>query len=178
MLAGEGRYPGARPAIAPQCSTVARPTPLTQNMGPQVRKRSRVVSGAPFDALACRRRLQPGYGLPLPGRLLPADCPAAAHGEQGLLMETDLTFMDCPAYVDKRGTVRCGLPGEVECRYAVRSTDGPVESARIRCPRGHGFNGPVESLTWDKRQGAAIPQAAGTHGHGTASLPARKTQTT
>jgi len=121
--------------------------------------------------------LQPGHGLLLPGRLLPADCPAAARTERGLLMETDLMFMDCPAYMDKRGAVRCGLPAEVECRYAVRSTDGPLESARIRCPRGHWFNGPVESLSWDKRPGAAVPQAAGTHGQGAASLPARKART-
>ena len=62
-------------------------------------------------------------------------------------MNTDVMFLDCPAYMDKRGTVRCGLPAEVEDRYTVRSTDGPMESARIRCPRGHWFNGPIESLT-------------------------------
>jgi hypothetical protein len=93
-------------------------------------------------------------------------------------METDLTFMDCPAYMDKHGTARCGLPAEVECRYTVRSTDGPLESARIRCPRGHWFNGPVESLTWDKHPAAAIPQPAVAQGHRAASLPARKTQAT
>jgi len=41
------------------------------------------------------------------------------------------------------------------------STDGPLESARISCPRGHWFNGPIESLTWDKSgsktAGAAPP---------------------
>ena len=60
-------------------------------------------------------------------------------------------FMDCPAYMDRRGTVRCGLPAAVESRYTVRSSDGPVEGAKIRCPRGHWLNGPVESLaigTW------------------------------
>jgi hypothetical protein len=93
-------------------------------------------------------------------------------------METDLTFMDCPAYMDKHGTARCGLPAEVECRYTVRSTDGPLESARIRCPRGHWFNGPVESLTWDKHPAAAIPRPAATHGHHAAPQPARKTQPT
>lgn len=56
-------------------------------------------------------------------------------------------FMDCPAYLDKAGSVRCGLPAEVEDAYLMRSTDGPLGSARIRCPRGHWFNGPVESLT-------------------------------
>jgi hypothetical protein len=56
-------------------------------------------------------------------------------------------FVDCPAYLDDSGSVRCGLPAEVEGRYTMRSTDGPLESARIRCPQGHWFNGPVDSLT-------------------------------
>jgi hypothetical protein len=75
-------------------------------------------------------------------------------------VDTDMIFMDCPAYMDEDGAVRCGLPAEVEYRYAVRSSDGPLESAKIRCPRGHWFNGPVESLTWDKRAGATILGAA------------------
>jgi hypothetical protein len=32
----------------------------------------------------------------------------------------------------------------------MRSTDGPLESVKIRCPRGHCFNGPLESMLWDK----------------------------
>ena len=60
-----------------------------------------------------------------------------------------MMFLDCPAYVDRDGTVRCGLPAEVRCRFPMRSSDGPVESAMIRCPAGHCFNGPVELLTWD-----------------------------
>jgi hypothetical protein len=48
---------------------------------------------------------------------------------------------------DNSGLVRCGLPAEVEGRYTMRSTEGPLESARIRRPRGHWFNGPVDSLT-------------------------------
>jgi hypothetical protein len=32
----------------------------------------------------------------------------------------------------------------------MSSTGGPLESARIRCPRGHVFNGSLESLTWAK----------------------------
>ena len=75
-------------------------------------------------------------------------------------MNTDVMFLDCPAYMDKHGAVRCGLPAEVEDRYTVRSSDGPMESARIRCPRGHWFNGPVEFLTWDKQPNAA-PREAG-----------------
>jgi hypothetical protein len=65
-------------------------------------------------------------------------------------MRYSTAFLDCPAYMDARGAVRCGLPAEVEDWYAMDSTDGPLECARIRCPRGHMFNGPVESLTWHK----------------------------
>lgn len=70
-------------------------------------------------------------------------------------METTVTFLDCPAYLDHHGTARCGLPAEVQYRYTATSTDGPLESARIRCPVGHWFNGPIESLTWHARDGVA-----------------------
>ena len=63
-------------------------------------------------------------------------------------MEMDVTFLDCPAYMDTQDTARCGLPSEVEYRYTAASTDGLLESAKIRS-RGHWFNGPIESLTWD-----------------------------
>jgi len=55
-------------------------------------------------------------------------------------------FLDCPAYADRTGAKRCGLPAEFESRYIIWSSDGPLESAKIRCPRGHWFNGPMESL--------------------------------
>ena len=70
-------------------------------------------------------------------------------------MHTGIMFLDCPAYTDRRGTARCGLPAEVECRYTVGSTEGPQESARIRCPRGHWFYGPIEALTRHKHPAAA-----------------------
>ena len=89
-------------------------------------------------------------------------------------METSVAFLDCPAYMDKRGAARCGLPAEVEYRYTVRSSDGPLESAKIRCPRGHWFNGPIEFLTWDKHSGAAVPHAAEARREGAASLPPRE----
>ncbi|HYB17858.1 MAG TPA: hypothetical protein VEF71_20660 [Streptosporangiaceae bacterium] len=60
-----------------------------------------------------------------------------------------MMFLDCPAYLDHNGAGRCGLPAEVSCRFTMRSTDGPVESATIRCPAGHYFSGAIESLTWD-----------------------------
>jgi hypothetical protein len=60
-----------------------------------------------------------------------------------------MMFLNCPAYLDQDGAVRCGLPAEVTCRFTMRSTDGPLESAMIRCPAGHHFTGPIESLTRD-----------------------------
>src|SRR5579859_7012711 len=58
-----------------------------------------------------------------------------------------MMFLDCPAYMDEEGAARCAFPAEVRRRYIMRSTDGPVESAMIRCPVGHWFNGPIEFLT-------------------------------
>jgi hypothetical protein len=55
--------------------------------------------------------------------------------------------LDCPAYLDSGGAVRCGLPAEVSCRFIMCSTSGPLDSAMIRCPAGHYVNGPIESLT-------------------------------
>jgi len=64
-----------------------------------------------------------------------------------------MMFLDCPAYLDQDGAARCGLPAEVSCRFIMNSTDGPLESAMIRCPAGHWFNGPIEFLTWDRGPG-------------------------
>jgi hypothetical protein len=72
-------------------------------------------------------------------------------------MKTNVMFLDCPAYMDEQGRTRCGLPAEVQHRYTVESSSGPLESAKIRCPRGHWFNGPVEFLTW----GVACQRARG-----------------
>jgi hypothetical protein len=58
-----------------------------------------------------------------------------------------MMFLDCPACLDPGGAARCGLPAEVRCRFTMRSTGGPVESAMIRCPAGHRFTGAIESLT-------------------------------
>ena len=67
-------------------------------------------------------------------------------------------FLDCPEYMDRHGAVRCGLPAAVTDRYTIQSTDGLLESVRIRCPRGHYLNGPLESLTWEKA--ACAPDGA------------------
>ncbi len=88
-------------------------------------------------------------------------------------MNPSVMFMDCPAYMDRRGTIRCGLPAAVEYRYTVSTMAGLLESAKIRCPRGHWFNGPVEALTWDKHPSANAP--AGTRpGQYTNWRPAKK----
>ncbi len=67
-------------------------------------------------------------------------------------MESKTMFLDCPAHLDKEGAVRCGLPAEVKCRFIMRSTAGPLESAMITCPDGHCFNAPIEFLSLEKHQ--------------------------
>jgi hypothetical protein len=62
-----------------------------------------------------------------------------------------MMFLDCPAYLDRECTARCGLPAEIRCRFTMRSTDGPIESAIIRCPVNHHFCGAIESLTWEDK---------------------------
>jgi hypothetical protein len=112
--------------------------------------------------------------VPDPGRQPPV--PGSAYRCRGTRPRCSVTrcspwarcrltgFLDCPAYLDREGTVRCGLPAEVTCWYTMRSTDGPLESARISCPTGHHFNGPIESLTWN---------ATDNHDSGTAGLGSR-----
>jgi hypothetical protein len=71
-------------------------------------------------------------------------------------------FLDCPAYLDPDGAARCGLPAEVRCRFIMHSTDGPLESAMIRCPAGHWFNGAIASLTCEREDKDDPGPAAGT----------------
>ncbi len=80
-----------------------------------------------------------------------------------------MMFLDCPAYLDNERTIRCGLPTEVRCRFIMRSSDGPLESAMIRCPAGHRFSGPIGSLTWDSKNkhDPGTAAAASTARHGT-----------
>jgi hypothetical protein len=72
-------------------------------------------------------------------------------------MDNQMIFLDCPAYFDEEGSVRCDLPAEVEYRYTQGSTGGQLESAKIRCPRGHWFNGPMELLGWKSTGREASP---------------------
>jgi hypothetical protein len=85
-------------------------------------------------------------------------------------MDAKVMFLDCPAYVDELGAVRCGLPAEVQDRYTMTSTGGPVECAKIRCPRRHWFSGPVEFFTWAKdvnwgTQGRRVTRTGSRHPH-------------
>lgn len=64
-------------------------------------------------------------------------------------------ILECPAYMDEKGVERCGLPAQVKCRYVMDSSHGPLESAMIRCPSGHFFNGPIQSLTFKKQASMA-----------------------
>jgi hypothetical protein len=77
-----------------------------------------------------------------------------------------MIFLDCPAYLNQDGTVRCGLPAEATCPYPMRSTDGPLEGVRISCPAGHHFNGTIESLSWNTKHNHD-------HDPGTAELGSR-----
>ncbi len=75
-------------------------------------------------------------------------------------MDSYLMFLNCPAYMDNNGAARCGLPAEVHCRYTMNSTDGPLESAKISCPRGHHFNGPIDCLTVPEQPTATAASAS------------------
>jgi hypothetical protein len=81
-------------------------------------------------------------------------------------MDSHMMFLNCPAYMDNNRASRCGLPAVVHCRYIMNSTDGPLESAKISCPRGHHFNGPIEYLTMPEQPtttavSASLPPSAG-----------------
>src|SRR5262249_33458921 len=75
------------------------------------------------------------------------------------LMNSGLMFLDCLAYRDPAGAQPRGLPPEVPGRFGMPVTGGPLEGAMIRCPVGHWFTGPIESLTLTTGPGraAALP---------------------
>jgi hypothetical protein len=75
-------------------------------------------------------------------------------------MDNQLTLLDCPAYLDESGVVRCALPADVKRRYFARSTSGLVEHVVIRCPVGHHFNAPTELIRLPARAATAV----GMHG--------------
>ena len=56
-----------------------------------------------------------------------------------------MMFLDCPAYLDQDGIIRCGLPAEVRCRSHVlhRRAAGQRHD---QTPAGHWFNGTSSGL--------------------------------
>jgi hypothetical protein len=75
-----------------------------------------------------------------------------------------MMFLDCPAYLDGDGALRCGLPAEVADRVTLRSTDGPAEILKISCPAGHWFNAPLDSLTFAPAPGGVSAAATAVPG--------------
>jgi hypothetical protein len=75
-------------------------------------------------------------------------------------VESQPKFLNCPAYDDQQDLNRCGLPAEVKRRFIMRSTDGPIECAMIRCPVGHFFNAPIEFLSLEKQPDTARERAS------------------
>jgi hypothetical protein len=172
QLARTGDYPVRLAAKAEQLAAAQNQRPLAAYRAAELTIMSRNFAvGDPYHELrrAFVYKQKPTQTPPhlarRPARLRHTDAqsPAAAElpGVVGSLqaaaitpvrlpedaVERQPTFLDCPAYLGRDGTLRCGLPAEVEERYSIGSTDGPLESARISCPQGHWFNAAIESLT-------------------------------
>jgi hypothetical protein len=77
--------------------------------------------------------------------------PTAMSRRSAAPVNASVMFLECPAHASDDGRSRCGHPAAVEYRYAAESSGGPVESMKIRCPRGHWFNGSVQSLAEPSR---------------------------
>ena len=73
-------------------------------------------------------------------------------------MDSEVEFLECPAYVNRHGTVRCGLQAEVVDRFSLESTDGCLAAVAIVCPVGHSFNGLVDSLLLKRVKPAPLPR--------------------
>ena len=46
-------------------------------------------------------------------------CGIRPYARATRLTEATMMFLDCPAYLDQDGAVRCGLPAEVRCRFTT-----------------------------------------------------------
>jgi hypothetical protein len=126
LVHAAGRLPRRRVGHhAPQLLRTARALPPA---APRLRLQGEAIAhpGPPGPA--------PNPPLPVPSRAaqVTADTerpgPPAA-GRRRPDVNTAVTFMDCPADMDRHGTERCGLPAAVECRYTLSSVEGPLESA-------------------------------------------------
>jgi len=94
-----------------------------------------------------------------------------------------MMFLDCPAWWDQDGTVRCGFPPRSDGGTPCAQPAGPLEGVMIRCPAGHWFNGPNEFLAWESSDrhpqglaGAAANAARSAWPRGSPDGEARETQ--
>src|SRR5215813_15178992 len=101
----------------------------------------RWTTAIPAQVAGMHRWSQPWSSSPRPTDLGPL-----RSREKGPTVDSQVEFLECPAYVDHQGTVRCGLPAEVIDRFSLESTDGRLAAVAIVCPVGHRFNGVVDSL--------------------------------
>ena len=69
-------------------------------------------------------------------------------------MESQLAFLDCPAWLDEDCLTRCGLPAAVLRRFIIDSTSGPLESVMIKCLISHFFIAPIEFLSLESNPDA------------------------
>ena len=53
------------------------------------------------------------------------------------------------------GCPECGRPAEITDRFALSSTDGPVEHVAVLCTAGHRFRMPAAGLPSDPVSAAA-----------------------
>ena len=103
-----------------------------------------------FDALrAAPTRIVIGVG---------AQSAAMMAGRAGIAVAERLGTVPVTFPGGHDGFVGGEYGGKVEARYMMRSTDGLLESARICCPRGHWFNGPIGSLTVREPPAEPYPQ--------------------
>lgn len=61
------------------------------------------------------------------------------------------TLVSCPA---------CGAVAEIEDRFFLSSTDGPIEHIAVRCAVGHHFRMPADGLPAVQRRPARSRPAA------------------
>lgn len=53
----------------------------------------------------------------------------------------------------------CGYPAEVTDRFALNSTDGPVDHVALQCAGGHHFRMPVDALAVQSQEQLGAPRA-------------------
>ena len=52
-------------------------------------------------------------------------------------MDSHATFLNCPAYMDKDGGTRCGLPAEIAANLALPIASAADAEADLKLSPGH-----------------------------------------